>query len=61
MIVLVEVTIPEDINGTLIAIFGCTVALCVTLNLLAMMNATLTMVAILKYDVVKREVPFREF
>lgn len=61
MVVLVEIQIPENINGLLISFFVWTAALCVAFNLIAMLNATLTLVAILRYNVVKREVPFREF
>ena len=41
--------------------FGCAAALVVCLMLISMLNATFMLVAILRYDTVRREVPFHKF
>ena len=61
MVVLVEVGIPNDLHPVLAVTFGCTTACVVSLMLIAMLNATYMLVAILRYDCVGREMPFREF
>ena len=61
MITLVEIQIDDDLDGWLTAIFGGTTAVVIGCMLLAMLNSTLMLVAILKYDCVKREVPFADF
>ena len=61
MVVMVEVTIPEDIHPALLGIFGCTTASVVALMLIATLNCTLMLVAILRYDCIRREVAFTEF
>mmetsp|Transcript_25355 Transcript_25355/g.31242 ORF Transcript_25355/g.31242 Transcript_25355/m.31242 type:complete len:207 (+) Transcript_25355:172-792(+) len=61
MISLVETQIPTDINLVLLIAFSCCSALVVCLMLLSMLNATFILVAILRYDTVKREIPFSKF
>jgi len=61
MVVLAEINIPVDLDPALLTIFGCSAALVVALMLVSMLSCTLILVAILRYDCVKREVPFQEF
>eukprot|EP00591_Stephanopyxis_turris_P001115 CAMPEP_0195522248 /NCGR_PEP_ID=MMETSP0794_2-20130614/20197_1 /TAXON_ID=515487 /ORGANISM="Stephanopyxis turris, Strain CCMP 815" /LENGTH=201 /DNA_ID=CAMNT_0040651955 /DNA_START=335 /DNA_END=940 /DNA_ORIENTATION=+ len=61
MVVMVEISIPSDLNSVLMIIFAVTNSSVVAIMLIAMLNATWTLVAILRYDCVKREVPFNEF
>ena len=61
MVVLVEIQIPADLSPGLLVTFGCTTAGVVSLMLIAMLNATYILVAILRYDCVKRETPFTDF
>lgn len=61
MIVLVEITIPDDLHPVLLVAFGCTTAGVVSLMLTAMLIATYMLVAILRYDCVAREIPFHDF
>ena len=61
MVVLVESSIPEAINGVLLTVFGATVAITIALFLVATLNSTYILVAILRYDCVRRDVPFDEF
>ena len=61
MVVMVEIQIPDDIHPALLVIFGCTTALVVAMMLIAMLNCTLMLVAILRYDCIGREVAFSEF
>jgi len=56
MITLVEIQIDDDVQGWLLVIFGGSTACVVGCMLVAMLNSTLMLVAILKYDCVKREV-----
>ena len=61
MVVLVEIQIPADLSPGLLVTFGCTTAGVVSLMLIAMLNATYILVAILRYDCVKRDTPFTDF
>lgn len=61
MVVLVEIQMPGNVGTTLLIVFAVTTSLVVAFMLVAMLNATWTMVAILRYDCVTREVPFEEF
>ena len=61
MVVIVEVQIDPGLNTVLLCIFGFTTAVVVGSMLLAMLNTTLMLVAILRYDAVNREVPFGDF
>ena len=61
MITLVEIQIDDDLNEWLLIVFGTTTSVVVGCMLIAMLNSTLMLVAILKYDCVKREVPFSDF
>ena len=61
MVALVESNIPPDLDGVLLALFGGITACVVALMLMSTLNATYMLVAILRYDCVKREVPFDEF
>lgn len=61
MIVLVEIEIPADLHPVLLVTFGMTTASVVSLMLVAMLNATYILVAILRYDCVVRETPFFDF
>jgi len=61
MIVFVETNVPEELSPVLIVIFPITAALVAAVMFIAMLNATWTLVAILRYDCVNREVPFDEF
>uniref|UniRef100_A0A7S4NBN3 Uncharacterized protein n=1 Tax=Odontella aurita TaxID=265563 RepID=A0A7S4NBN3_9STRA len=61
MVVLVEVQIPSDLHPVLLVMFGCTTAGVVSLMLVSMLNSTFVLVAILRYDCVRREAPFAEF
>ena len=61
MVVLVESSIPDDINGILLALFGGVTASVIGLMLVSTLNATYMLVSILRYDCVAREVPFDVF
>jgi len=61
MVVMVEVSIPEDIPFYLLLSFAISSSLVVVSMLTSMLNATLLLVAILRYDCVERQVSFREF
>lgn len=61
MVVLVESTIPEKVNVVLLTFFGATTASVIALMLISTLNSTYMLVAILRYDCVRRDVPFDEF
>lgn len=61
MVVIVEIEIPEDLHPVLLVAFGSTTALVVSLMLISMLNATFILVAILRYDCVRRERSFKQF
>lgn len=61
MIVMVEIQLPDDIHLVLLVSFGATSALVVGLMLISMLNCTMMLIAILKYDCVQRKPPFGEF
>mmetsp|Transcript_8245 Transcript_8245/g.17581 ORF Transcript_8245/g.17581 Transcript_8245/m.17581 type:complete len:261 (-) Transcript_8245:141-923(-) len=61
MVVLVESSIPEDIDGVILTLFGGFTACVIALMLVSTLNATYVLVAILRYDCVNREVPFDVF
>eukprot|EP00521_Asterionellopsis_glacialis_P007998 CAMPEP_0195284074 /NCGR_PEP_ID=MMETSP0707-20130614/2412_1 /TAXON_ID=33640 /ORGANISM="Asterionellopsis glacialis, Strain CCMP134" /LENGTH=291 /DNA_ID=CAMNT_0040343369 /DNA_START=142 /DNA_END=1017 /DNA_ORIENTATION=- len=61
MVVMVEIAIPDDLHPALLVVFGCTTAGVVSLMLIAMLNATFMLVAILRYDCVVRDVAFHDF
>jgi len=60
-VVMVEISIPENLDPWLLTIFGCTSASVVAAMLVAMLNCTLMLVAILRYDCIGREIAFSEF
>jgi len=59
--VLVESSIPEDVPGVLLTIFGGATACVIALMLVSSLYAMYILVAILRYDCVARDVPFDEF
>ncbi len=61
MILIVEIQIPRDLHPVLLVSFGSSTALVVSLMLTSMLNATFMLVAILRYDCVRREIPFDKF
>mmetsp|Transcript_10964 Transcript_10964/g.15979 ORF Transcript_10964/g.15979 Transcript_10964/m.15979 type:complete len:213 (-) Transcript_10964:224-862(-) len=61
MILIVEISIPDDLHPALLLSFGCTTAMVVSLMLTSMLNATFMLVAILRYDAVRRDVSFERF
>ena len=61
MVVLVETTIPTNVNVVLLTIFGGTTATVIGLMLVSSLYATYMLVAILRYDCVRRDVPFDDF
>ncbi|CAM9785944.1 unnamed protein product [Heterosigma akashiwo] len=61
MVSMVELNIPPDLNDVLLVTFGTTAGLVVACCLFAMLNCTLMLVAICKYDCKIREVPFEDF
>jgi calcium release-activated calcium channel protein 1 len=61
MVSLVEIQYPNNVSSALLISFSCSGALVVCLMLLSMLNATFILVAILRYDTVKRDVPFPRF
>jgi len=62
MIVLVESQVSnKNVHQMLLVSFGYTTALVVSLMLLSMLNTTYMLVAILKYDTIRREIPFEDF
>lgn len=61
MILIVEIEIPSDLHPVLLVSFGCTTALVVSMMLISMLNATFMLVAILRYDCVRRDMPFDKF
>jgi hypothetical protein len=60
-VVLVESSIPDDVPGVLLTIFGGTTAFVIALMLVSSLYAMYMLVAILGYDCVGRDVPFDEF
>mmetsp|Transcript_78423 Transcript_78423/g.156878 ORF Transcript_78423/g.156878 Transcript_78423/m.156878 type:complete len:245 (-) Transcript_78423:171-905(-) len=61
MVVMVEIALPPNLHIVQITLFGATSAGVVGLMLLAMLNCTMMLLAILKYDCVNRNPPFEEF
>lgn len=61
MVVIVEIQIDDDLNPVLLCIFGFTTATVVGCMLVSMLNCTMMLVAILRYNCVLREVPFQDF
>ena len=61
MVVIVEIQIDDDLNPVLLCIFGFTTACVVGFMLVAMLNCTMMLVAILRYNCVTRDVPFQDF
>ena len=61
MVSLVEIQYPNDVSPALLISFSCSGALVVCLMLISMLNATFMLVAVLRYDTVKRDVPFPRF
>jgi len=61
MVVMVEIQLPDRINFLLLLVYGATSASVVGLMLLAMLNCTVMLVAILKYDCVNRPIPYHAF
>jgi len=61
MIILVEIEIPDNIPAPLLIAFTCSGAIVVCLMLIAMLNTTFILVAILRYDTVERQVDFPRF
>lgn len=61
MVVMVEITMPSNINFALLVIYGLTSSSVVGLMLLAVLNSTMILIAILKYDCINRPIPFKEF
>lgn len=61
MVVITELQIPKGLHPVLLISFGCTTALVVSLMLISMLNSTFMLVAVLRYDCVKREMPFDKF
>ena len=61
MVVLVESNVPDDINGILLTFFGGVTALVIALMLISTLNSTYILAAILRYDCVRRDVPFDVF
>ena len=61
MISLVEIEIPNTISPALLISFSISGAAVVCLMLISMLNATFILVAILRYDTVKRDLPFPRF
>lgn len=61
MIVMVEVQLPDKINFILLVTYGATSASVVGLMLLAMLNCTMMLIAVMKYDCINRPIPFVEF
>lgn len=61
MVVMVEIALPDRINFLLLVLYGATSASVVGLMLLAMLNCTMMLIAILKYDCVNRPIPYDQF
>eukprot|EP00584_Thalassiosira_punctigera_P025138 CAMPEP_0172566834 /NCGR_PEP_ID=MMETSP1067-20121228/113411_1 /TAXON_ID=265564 ORGANISM="Thalassiosira punctigera, Strain Tpunct2005C2" /NCGR_SAMPLE_ID=MMETSP1067 /ASSEMBLY_ACC=CAM_ASM_000444 /LENGTH=278 /DNA_ID=CAMNT_0013358041 /DNA_START=93 /DNA_END=929 /DNA_ORIENTATION=- len=61
MVVLVESSIPPDVDPILLTVFGGVAACVIALMLISSLNSTYMLVAILRYDCVNRDVPFDEF
>ena len=61
MVVMVEIALPDQINFVLLVLYGATSASVVGLMLLAMLNCTMMLIAILKYDCVNRPIPYEQF
>lgn len=61
MVSITELQIPGGVHAALLICFGCTTALVVSLMLISMLNSTFMLVAVLRYDCVKREMPFDKF
>ena len=63
MMVLVNVNnnAPPDLNAVLISFFGITTATVISCMVFATLNATYILVAVQRYDTVRREIPFLDF
>lgn len=61
MVVMVEIQLPEDLPLVLLVLFGGSSAGVVGLMLIAMLNCTMVLIAILKYDCKERDPPFHHF
>mmetsp|Transcript_10698 Transcript_10698/g.43280 ORF Transcript_10698/g.43280 Transcript_10698/m.43280 type:complete len:230 (-) Transcript_10698:133-822(-) len=61
MVVMVEIELPDALNFGLLCLYGATAGSVVGLMLLAMLNCTMLLVAVMKYDCVNRPVPFARF
>ena len=61
MIVMVEIQLPDNLHVLTLMLFGTTSALVVGIMLIAMLNCTMMLIAILKYDCVNRNPPFHMF
>mmetsp|Transcript_15387 Transcript_15387/g.47633 ORF Transcript_15387/g.47633 Transcript_15387/m.47633 type:complete len:171 (+) Transcript_15387:176-688(+) len=61
MVVMVEIQLPDKINFGLLIVYGTTSASVVGLMLLAMLNCTMMLIAILKYDSISRPIPYYTF
>jgi len=61
MVVLVEISIPATFPGPLLLAFGVSASSVIAMMLVSMLNATLMLVAINKYDCIRREMPFVTF
>lgn len=61
MVVMIEIQLPKGLHVVQITLFGATSAGVVGLMLVAMLNCTMMLLAILKYDCVRRQPSFESF
>lgn len=61
MVALAETAIPDDVNPIILSFFGITSTAVVSLMLVSTLTATYTLCGVLKYDTLRREVPFSDF
>lgn len=61
MVVMVEIQLPTNMSTVLLVMFGASTSMVVGLMLVAMINCTFILTAILKYDCKRRDEPFEDF
>lgn len=61
LVAVCQVSIPEDLNGDILTVFGFVTALAVGASLLAMLTSTLVLVGVMKYDPKVQNQGFNDF
>ena len=61
MVVMIEIQLPNDLHIIQITLFGGTCAGVIALMLISVLTTTQMLVAVLRYDCIRRKMPFDEF